>query len=826
MVDRLTYYLIGQMQGPRFVIRHAVNPCTFLSSDVLLGRIPSGHQQVLFETQLPPSSSYSSKSNIPYSCATPTFSFGRVKDATMSTPNEQIGHNRRKVRKGTRSCWECRGRKVKCLFITSGANDAVCEGCIIRGTRCVSQELPEHPLARVDRRIQMRNRMVRVEQLLGTLVNERQRAGLGSPDLSPEVDTSLEDFRRIRSSHLSSQLPSLDIARNNPTPALTAEHTSEISLASTTSTGPPNQRPIPVEYQRMSRELLSNFPSQELLSGIVKLAGLIPLFFHQIIPKSSEATFQFGDKEKQSLVAELVTRHAETAHPLIVARQMLLLAIAFRYIHPSSHSSLRGLDEAEKPGDVMQRFGDAAISMLERADSMLETPEGLECLLLASSLHADGGNLRSAWSTTRRAMLLAQMIALHRKTKLTAKPLQTGNVWDPKVLWSRIVFFDRFFSLALGLPQGSTDNSMTLNFPSPEPGTHSPLAHLQAQHCALAGRILQRNESNPILQTTDETIAIDCDLQMATQSMPAKWWLVPNLAAVQDETELYQAVMRLTEQVFHNILLTQLHLPFMVQSILACHLTFHEQSRRTCIGASRDLLHRYMALRNFSSVSYCCHSMDFFAVTASGILLLGYLDDHRSSRPGEPLSHQRQSDRAIMEEILDNMTQTGTLDKASGLSERGADILRHLLMIEHRVWRNSVSSSIDTGSEPSSSSQHRPEISLNLIIPSLGILVIKETGEILLRTGDESPSMTTDPPGFSTAQPTLAQSGLQQIASEYYEPDLFSIKSNPIPGIPVDKLDKEQASWLVEDAQMAFLNSITGLDGGPNSINTNSWWLL
>lgn len=44
----------------------------------------------------------------------------------------------RKVRKGTHSCWECRRRKVKCIFASSEA--AACITCDRRGTECVSQE--------------------------------------------------------------------------------------------------------------------------------------------------------------------------------------------------------------------------------------------------------------------------------------------------------------------------------------------------------------------------------------------------------------------------------------------------------------------------------------------------------------------------------------------------------------------------------------------------------------------------------------------------------------------------------------------------------------
>ncbi|KAM7189228.1 hypothetical protein V8F20_010232 [Naviculisporaceae sp. PSN 640] len=741
----------------------------------------------------------------------------------MSNLNQQLGHsNRRKVRKGTRSCWECRGRKVKCIFNTS----ALCEGCIIRGTECVSQELPEHPLAKVDRRAQMRNRIVRVEQLLGSFINENQRTRFGLPDYSSDTENTPGSSQQIPNRPIPSQPLAIDVARANPTPTLTADHT-RTSIISTAASALTKQPTILPKYQRMSKGLLANFPTQEFVMGIVKLAGLIPLFFHQM-PRSSTGTSQINNTEAQRLVAELVIRHTEMTHPLVVARQMLLLAIAFRYIHPSSHISLRGLGNAERPQDVMRRFGNAAVSMLDRPDSMLETPEGLECLLLASTLHADSGNLHSAWSTTRRAMLLAQMMTLNRKTKLTVPPLQPGEFWDPRVLWHRIVFFDRFFSLALGLPQGSTDNSMAPNLAASGSGVSSPLAHLQAQHCAIAGRILQRNESEDVLQSLGETMSIDHDLQMASQSMPAKWWLIPNLGAMRDGMELYQAAMRLTEQVFHDILLTQLHLPFMIQSILASHLDFHEHSRYTCISASRYLLHRYMALRNFSDVRYCCHSMDFFAVTASVTLLLGYLDNHRSGRSAEPSLHQRQSDRAIMEEILENMTQTGTLDKATALSEKGAGILSHLLEIENRVWQNKLVSSSVNPDVSSGLGQHSSGMSLHLIVPCLGILIVKETGEVIQRPGDELQDTSDRRLDLSTAQPmVLAQSGPQQMAGESHGSDLLGIEPSPVPSIRIGQLDSnEQPDWLIGDAQTACLNSLTYPSGAPDSINTDSWWLL
>lgn len=48
---------------------------------------------------------------------------------------------RRKVRKGTQSCWECKRRKIRCIFASS--EDVTCIGCQRRRTPCVSQEMPE-----------------------------------------------------------------------------------------------------------------------------------------------------------------------------------------------------------------------------------------------------------------------------------------------------------------------------------------------------------------------------------------------------------------------------------------------------------------------------------------------------------------------------------------------------------------------------------------------------------------------------------------------------------------------------------------------------------
>jgi hypothetical protein len=86
-----------------------------------------------------------------------------------ATPQaDEPNSKRRKVRKGTQSCWECRRRKVRCIFTTT--IDAICENCRRRGTACNSQEHSDEPIPSAGSN-RVEARLGRVEQLIEHLVD-------------------------------------------------------------------------------------------------------------------------------------------------------------------------------------------------------------------------------------------------------------------------------------------------------------------------------------------------------------------------------------------------------------------------------------------------------------------------------------------------------------------------------------------------------------------------------------------------------------------------------------------------------------------------------
>ncbi|RAK94797.1 uncharacterized protein BO80DRAFT_312674, partial [Aspergillus ibericus CBS 121593] len=71
---------------------------------------------------------------------------------------------RRRVRKGSRSCWECKRRKIRCRF--AAPDDAICIGGQHRRADCVSQEMPEDLSAARRGNRQLGDRIARIEEVM------------------------------------------------------------------------------------------------------------------------------------------------------------------------------------------------------------------------------------------------------------------------------------------------------------------------------------------------------------------------------------------------------------------------------------------------------------------------------------------------------------------------------------------------------------------------------------------------------------------------------------------------------------------------------------
>lgn len=90
---------------------------------------------------------------------------------TTASDQDTPAQKRRKLRKGTRSCWECKRRKIKCTF--ASVEHVTCIGCKRRRTPCISQDMPEDSSSTLKGNRYLSERLAVVEDVLKELLEAR-----------------------------------------------------------------------------------------------------------------------------------------------------------------------------------------------------------------------------------------------------------------------------------------------------------------------------------------------------------------------------------------------------------------------------------------------------------------------------------------------------------------------------------------------------------------------------------------------------------------------------------------------------------------------------
>ncbi|RYC55431.1 hypothetical protein CHU98_g10774 [Xylaria longipes] len=562
---------------------------------------------------------------------------------------------RRKVRKGTRSCWECKRRKIRCVF--GAASNTVCMGCRRRGSSCISQEFSEDELSE-GRISQPGDRMANLEAVV-------------------------QDLVRSVTTGCSTATP-CDFTGNN----LTRDNR-ELSRTNSQSPSPRTQSLLrldslvvhrPNKYIQLSRTLFEALPTPGDIELILRAGNRtsVHLVHHfQMSPEDNERV------NVEDLKQKLLRRPGPDVHPVLIARYMLMFAKFMQYLPPRCFENLDEL--SLPPRALMRRLAETANSLAIDNEELLGTIEGLECVIIEGTFQANIGNIRRAWLAFRRALSIAQLMGIHRAVNppsINCVDSSSATV-NFQIMWFRIVYVDRFLSLMLGLPPGSLDYGLASRAALAK---ETPLGQLSRIHCAVAAQILERNDGNS--SDHEVTKKIDEQLQKAANSLPGKWWLTPNLAAT-DEQFVFRETLRVVEQIYHYNLLNQLYLPFLLQfrydSANIGTRARHDYAKHTCINSSREALTRFNALRSSSGIALCCRSVDFLGLMAAITLLLAHLGSHLPDGSRKPAAnimiHQRLSDRAVIERTLEYMEDIGHWN-TDILTQKSADWARQLLAAE------------------------------------------------------------------------------------------------------------------------------------------------
>jgi hypothetical protein len=205
----------------------------------------------------------------------------------------------------------------------------------------------------------------------------------------------------------------------------------------------------------LSQALYEALPTPKDIEIISKARGDLSARFYQMLTVS----YNDLDKSDPQSLDSLFELPGPNAHPILIGLYMLRIATFIQHLHPNLHKNLQGL--SEPPRQIMSRLFTTAVNLVNSNESLISNIEGIECVMMESLWHTNGGDLRKGLTAIRRAMTIAQLMGFHRsKSSAQCKLLDSERQVQPKFIWFRIVFAERHICLMLGLPQSSIDQSM------------------------------------------------------------------------------------------------------------------------------------------------------------------------------------------------------------------------------------------------------------------------------------------------------------------------------------------------------------------------------
>ncbi|UKZ78813.1 hypothetical protein TrVFT333_006558 [Trichoderma virens FT-333] len=397
-----------------------------------------------------------------------------------------LPHRVRKMRKGTRSCTECRRRKTRCVY---PPGDPVCVLCKSRDGRCIEQGYEDVGIS------ESKSSVPRKQP-----ANEKASQGRNgtSADQPPKFSGDAETSDVLVSERANyAPIVSLLVDAKLSASAKTGESGSPIlqtAYASSTFSQlldrdqklyPPFLLPLEDKSAYVCSTIRSMLPGYDTIMSVLTKNGSWWDSFRSKAYAISEAPSQ--------TIEAFCKRTYTSSNPADIGA----LAVAFA----------RSLN---KHRYLYTLVDDLVISDI----NYTATIEGLECLILLAKSYTDCGQPKRAWLVWRKGASAAQLMGLCCGKNYSRTELR---------LWCAIYHGDRFCSMLLGLPYVLNDN----HYQSVLTAAGMGQGFYFVLRCAIiCGRIIDRNMTAG-KPSFAKAMELDEELSSIASTQPEDWWSVP-----------------------------------------------------------------------------------------------------------------------------------------------------------------------------------------------------------------------------------------------------------------------------------------------------------
>lgn len=587
------------------------------------------------------------------------------------------------MRKGTKSCIECRRRKIKCTF--EPGRPSICNECFARGSTCIDQEhgdissFTNHSSSAASKDEQnsaLKERVTYLEDLVKQVLDRlpNKNGGADSPseqsrteNSSLQADTQAGELlcdACYEPSGLPLSRPDTDKvytaevlkSLRSPVRAQTVEDSILIPGTLNPASAPAlslfdneviTRKEVPVVMTRAQYN-----KSKSLIAALLQLLPT-PDDLETILEHSQEwwtiwrTMFPHITDKRCVTIKESVSHSLRSEKPAEIAKIMLCIALSINQL-PQDFDWKR-ISMKENRADLMERYITTVEKLITSDDEIAATIDGLECMILEAKYHINMGRPRRSWLLYHRAIAFGQLLGLHRIS--LRRPKQPDPEYFRQLMvWTHLVMGNRYLSLVLGLPYSVAETFVTATMTEAAAIAEESAAGeaYLAKMAPLLTKLIDRNQS-PVNVPYQVTLQLDDELENLKRNTPQQWWTTERLPG----SSIEEHFDRLQAQFFHYHAKVLLHMPFMLRS--AAEKLF-QYSHTATLDAAREMIRYFDALRGAENVGpHICKLLDFQAFTGAMLLLLnicGYNSHARGTVPQQPDLEQDQDDSALIDRTI------------------------------------------------------------------------------------------------------------------------------------------------------------------------------
>ncbi|KAF5603975.1 Zn(II)2Cys6 transcription factor (Eurofung) [Fusarium pseudocircinatum] len=681
-------------------------------------------------------------------------------------------------RKGTKSCTECRRRKIRCVRIPE--DSPTCRQCVERSTSCLAQVSKSH--TRQAQRLSSRSRITQLESQVSQLTKTINdiHVKLGGESLL----------------HLEQQIDQTPISEGSDdestnSEGLIAEESSGFrSLFHndflSSDTGQQHEQILDRRTKAMASLCDRVRPAiQRLIPSKEETAEMLVVSFDWLQMLASLLPQPSAADSHQDLLARYDDMCRPDVDVVDLASWLLTLAITAQQIPQESRDMNPQSLGPRRRLHFSRAVSDAIETLVLSNDRLVSNIPGLGLGLHYVRLLMGRGDLHGAWLKLRHFIALGELMALP-KAMQSARHKATNELLDEDTarraqVWDLMCTIDRLVGLFLNLPPYTRSfSNMTSLLPVMVDGAVQTSVYLN-RLMDIAGKIHSLDDPSGLLESKPSphtaTLEVAHKARALVSETPESWWIINT----DDDLKPDHVV-----HFVHHCTVMKAYLPNVLRQETSQDCRY---SRLACIDACESVAQMYQFIRRkLPAGFFSLNVLDLQAFTAVILLLLFSHSSPLSE--GHDLQINKSDLEAVVSEVLLLMEDKSKKVSNSDFARRGAHTIRSL---RHLLQQD----------ESAGSSTN--EMTVN--VPLVGKIRIRRNAQTYLDLTAQSQDSSIRVPKVAHWSPEVQVTPMSQLNAG------TSVQNSAMITPMVPDLQWDQFLWSVEDSGESVLDDVIFSNG-------------